>query len=188
MWIRSPKVSSAMHAGRIMLKPRSARSRSSPRQKEVDAGLRVEVWGPVAIASRIVASGQGGPTSAGQPCVAYSWSNSVAGWGVPAGDADSVRCCFLRKNVLRQGACCISAAVVMARERRGPRRETPGMELSLPSRLKPLMEPGRPCWAPRRERPGKGQSLPLRLGLFSRPRRAQGQLCRDPRRERQGKG
>ena len=102
-----------------MLKPRSACSRSSPRQKEVAAGLRVEAWGPVAIASHIVASGQGAPTSAGQPCVAYSWSNAVAGWGVPAGAADSVWYCFPRKNVLRQRARCIYAAVAMARARRG---------------------------------------------------------------------
>ena len=60
MWMRSPKVSSALPAGRIMLKPRSARSRSSPRQKEVASGLRVEAWGPVAIASLIVSSGQWG--------------------------------------------------------------------------------------------------------------------------------
>ena len=45
MWMRSPKVSSALPAGRIMLKPRSALSRSSPWQKEVAAGLRVEDWG-----------------------------------------------------------------------------------------------------------------------------------------------
>ena len=92
MWMRSPKVSRAMPAGRIMLKPRSAHSRSSPRQNEVAAGLRVEAWGPVAIASLIVLSGQGAPTSAGQPCVAYSWISAVAGWGVPAGGAASVGC------------------------------------------------------------------------------------------------
>ena len=63
MW--SPKVSSALHAGRIMLKPRSALSRSSPQQKEVAAGLMVEAWGPVAIASFIVSSGQGAPPSVG---------------------------------------------------------------------------------------------------------------------------
>ena len=119
IWMRSPKVYSAMPAGRIILKPRSARFRSSPRQKGVAAGLRVEAWGPVATASRIVASGQGPPTSAGQPCVAYSWSNAVAGLSVPAGGADSVWCCFLRNNVLRQGARCISATVSMARARRG---------------------------------------------------------------------
>ena len=117
--MRSPKVSSAMYAGRIILKLRSARSRSSPRQKEVATGLRVEAWGPVSIASRIVASGQGEPTSAGQPCVAYSWSNAVAGWGVPDGGVDSVWCCFPRKNLLNQGARCISAAVAMARARIG---------------------------------------------------------------------
>ena len=117
--MRYPKVSSEMPAGRMMLKPHSARSRSSPRQKEVAAGLRVEAWFPVSIASRIVASGQGAPTSAGHPCMVYSWSNTVAGWGVPAGGAYSVWCCFPRKNVLRQGACCISAAVAMARARRG---------------------------------------------------------------------
>ena len=116
--MRSPNMSSATPAVRMMLNPRSARSRSSPRQKEVAAGLRVEAWGPVAIASRIVASGQRG-TSAEQPCVAYSWSNSIAGWGVPAGGADRVWCRFLRKNVSRRGACCISAAVAMTRARRG---------------------------------------------------------------------
>ena len=90
MW--SPKVSSAMPAGRIMLKPHSARSRSSPWQKEVAAGLRLEAWGTVSITSHIIASGQGAPTSAGQPCVAYFWSNAVAGWGVHVGGADSVWC------------------------------------------------------------------------------------------------
>ena len=117
--MRSPKVSSALPAGRIMLKPRSARSRSSPRQKEVAAGLRVEAWGPVAIASIIVSSGQGAPTSAGQPCVAYSWSSAVAGWGVPAGSAERVGCCFPHKNVSRQGSRFMSTAVAIARERRG---------------------------------------------------------------------
>ena len=60
MRIRSPKVSSAHPAGRMMLKPRLALFRSSPRQKEVAAGLRVEACGPVAIACFMVASGQGG--------------------------------------------------------------------------------------------------------------------------------
>ena len=119
MRMRSPKVSSAMPAGRIMMKPRSALSRSSPWQKEVAAGLRVEAWGPVATASCIVSSGQGAPTYAGQPCVAQSWSSAVAGWGVPAGGAESVGCCFPRKNVSRQGACCMSTAVAIARARRG---------------------------------------------------------------------
>ena len=101
MWMRSPNVSSALPAGRIMLKPRSARSRSSPQQKDVAAGLRVEAWGPVEIVSLIVSSGQGAPTSAGQPYVAYSWSSAVAGWGVPAGSAERVGCCFPHKNVSR---------------------------------------------------------------------------------------
>ena len=117
--MRSPNVSSALPVGRIMLKPRSARSRSSPQQKDVAAGLRVEAWGPVEIVSLIVSSGQGAPTSAGQPCVAYSWSSTVAGWGVPAGGAESVGCCFPLKNVLRQGARCMSTAVAIARARRG---------------------------------------------------------------------
>ena len=82
------------------------------------AGLWVEAWGPVAIASRIVASGQGAPTSVGQPCVAYSWINAVAGRGVPAGGTDRVWRCFLRKNVSRQGTSCIYAAVAMARAKR----------------------------------------------------------------------
>ena len=102
-----------------MLKPRSALSRSSSRQKEVAAGLRVEAWGPVAIASLIVSSGQGAPTSAGQPCVAYSWSSAVAVWGVPAGGAERVGCCFPRNNVSRQGARFMSTAVAIARARRG---------------------------------------------------------------------
>ena len=119
MCMRSPKVSSALSVGRIMPKPRSARSRSSPRQNKVAAGLRVEAWGPIAIASLIVSSGQGAPTSAGQPCVAYSWSSAVTGWGVPAWGAESVGFCFPRKNVSRQGARCMSTAVAIARERRG---------------------------------------------------------------------
>ena len=102
-----------------MLNPRSALSMSSPQQKEMAAGLRVEAWVPVAIASLIVASGQGAPTSTGQPYVAYSWSSAVTAWGVPARGEDRVGCCFLRKNVSRQGARCISAAVAMAREKRG---------------------------------------------------------------------
>ena len=73
----------------------------------------------MAIASCIVVSVQGEPTSAGQPCVAYSWINAVAGWGVPDGGADRVWCCFLRKNVSRQGVRCMSAAVAMARAKRG---------------------------------------------------------------------
>ena len=77
--MRSPKVSSAQPAGRMMLKPCSALYRSSPRQKEVAAGLRVEACGPVAIACFMVSSGQGSPTSAGQTCVAYSCSSPVAG-------------------------------------------------------------------------------------------------------------
>ena len=119
MRIRSPKTLSATPSGRIMLNPRCARSRSSLRQKEMAAGLRVEAWGTVAIASCMVASGQGAPTSAGQPCVAYSWSNAGAGWGVTAGGADRVGFCFLRKNASRQGARWISAAVAMARAKRG---------------------------------------------------------------------
>ena len=90
--MRSPKVSIAMPAGRIILKPCSARSRSSPRQKEVADVLRVEAWDPVAIASLIVSSGQGEPTSAGQTCVAYYWSSAVTGWVVPDGGAESVGC------------------------------------------------------------------------------------------------
>ena len=117
--MRSPKVSSALPAGRIMLKPRSALSRSSPRQKEVAAGLRVEARGPVAIASLIVSSGQGEPTSTGQPCVAYSWSSAVAGWGVPVGGTEKVGCCFLPKNLSRQGARFMSTTVSIARARRG---------------------------------------------------------------------
>ena len=113
MRMRSPKTSSATSAGRMMLNPRCARSRSFPQQKKMAAGLKVEAWGDVAIASRMVASIQGAPTSAGQPCVAYSWSNSVARWGVPAGGADRVGCFFLRKNVSRQGARWISASVAM---------------------------------------------------------------------------
>ena len=83
------------------------------------ADLRVEAWGPVEIASLIVSSGQGAPTSAGQPCVAYSWTSAVAGWGVPAGGAERVGYCFLRKNVSRQGARFMSTAVAIARARRG---------------------------------------------------------------------
>ena len=119
MRMRSPKVSSALPAGRITLKPRSALSSSSPLQKEVAAGLRVEAWGPVAIASLIVSRGQGAPTSTGKPCVAYSWSSAVAGWGVPAGCAERVGCCFPRNNVARQVARFMSAAVTISRARRG---------------------------------------------------------------------
>ena len=79
MRMRSPKVSSAQPAGRMMLKPRSALSRSSRQQKKVAAGLRVESCGPVAIACFLVSSGQEAPTSTGQPCVAYSCSIPVAG-------------------------------------------------------------------------------------------------------------
>ena len=60
MRMQYPKVSSALPTGRIMLNPRSTRSRSSPWQKEVAAGLWVEAWGPLAIASLIVSSGQWG--------------------------------------------------------------------------------------------------------------------------------
>ena len=73
----------------------------------------------MAIASRIVVSVQGAPTSAGQPCVAYLWINAVTGWGVPDWGADRLWFCFLRKNVSRQGARCMSAAFAMARAKRG---------------------------------------------------------------------
>ena len=118
MRMRSPKVSSEQPVGRMMLKPCSALSRSSPWQKEVDAGLRVEACGPVAIAFFMVSSGQGAPTSVGQPCVVYSCSSPVAGWGVPAGGAERVGCCFPRKNVSRQG-------VRVPTQRRGYYRSTP---------------------------------------------------------------
>ena len=77
--ILSPKTSRATSSGRMMLKLRWARSRISSRQKAIAVGLSVEAWGPLTIASFMVARDQGAPTSARQPSVAYSWSSAVAG-------------------------------------------------------------------------------------------------------------
>ena len=79
IWMRSPKTNSATSTGKIILKPRCARSNSSCRQKLVASGVRVDACGPAAMAVIIVFKGQAGPTAAGQPSSAYSLSSGDAG-------------------------------------------------------------------------------------------------------------
>ena len=64
---------------RIMLKPRDTRSRSSSRQKDEAAAVRVEMCGPWALAAAIVAFVQAGPTWTGMPSVAKETRRVVTG-------------------------------------------------------------------------------------------------------------
>ena len=82
---RVPKYLMASSLVRMMLNPRLTLSRSSLRTSWAELFVWVDLWGPVAIPARIEAIGQGGPTEAGNPLVAYDCRRAAAGCGVEVG-------------------------------------------------------------------------------------------------------
>ena len=154
--MRSSKMSRATSAGSMMLNPRSARSRSSPRQKEMAAGLRVEAWGPVAIASRIVASDQGSPPPQGSPV----WRTTEVTLSLGGVCLLGVQICC---GVVSRARMCRGRERVVYLPRSPWRGQREG-RLAVPWRHA-RSQVGQ-CMAPCRETQGKGQSLPLWLDLW----------------------
>ena len=111
---RVEKVRWAAADVRITLKPRDTRSRSSARQKEEAAAVRVEMWGPWAMAAAMVCVVHAGPTWTGMPSVAKEARRGVAGCLASLGGAAIVRDWQEPKKKSREGAAEIAAAVTEA--------------------------------------------------------------------------
>ena len=61
------------------LKPRETRSASSKKEKDMEAGLRVDVCGPLQMSYQMVSRGQGLPMSAGNLEDTRDWRSGVVG-------------------------------------------------------------------------------------------------------------
>ena len=76
---RRPKSKTEASTVSRRLKLREMRSASSARQKAVEAGLRVDVCGPLRMAAHMVFMDQGLSTVAGNPEDARDWRSGVDG-------------------------------------------------------------------------------------------------------------